>query len=181
MKLIFRILGAAVLVLALTGPASATTINYTLTNLGNNTYRYDYVVTGWQPTEDFLCVYFPSLFPTNWSDYTELSASIPTGWWEDPYLSTEWSDWEFYVPPTTTSANFSLAFNYGGSLQLGDQYFEIYSAQVGELPVLVESGVTTDPPVLGGPPAAVPEPITLLLVGTSLIGVGFVARRRPQR
>ena len=153
MKLVFRILGAAVLVLALTGPASATTINYTLTNLGNDTYRYDYAVTDWDPGSNALCIYFPTVVSFVWDQYSAVSVTIPGGWGVWTYLQDPASDVEYLVPRSTTSASLAVTFLYTGTLALGDQEFEVYNALDGQPAVLTESGVTADQPVPGGLPA----------------------------
>ena len=167
-------LGAVALALW-TSPARAQSIDYSVTSLGANQWRYDYLIDNSHPGPSFdeATVYFDVV-----SDTSLALAASPAGW--DPlviqpdvaipadgYLDV--IDLGGAVPAGSSVAGFSVTFQSLAAVSPGAQRFELYDSSSF---ALLGSGLT----VALGSVALVPEPetIALLLGGMAAL----VVRRR---
>jgi hypothetical protein len=179
MKRILTIVFGLVLVLGMALPAAATEILYTLTDLGSGNWEYDYTVSNTQlavPLGDFV-VYFPDVASSSYLDYTLISSTEPTGW--TGFLSQpsaidlggyyEAYNWSTPIGVGATLSGFSVQFHYAGTAELGSQYFEVYDENL----ALVDSDYTK----AGGGPPVVPEPSTIILLGSGIAGLGMARKK----
>lgn len=161
-----------------TAPAHAITVQYQLTSLGADQYRYDYAIVndgslGSGVAVELLDIYFdPAL-------YDEASLAITTS----APLSNDWDENIFGSAPLVPAAydlyalaggvadgetlgGFSVAFTWiGGGVGPVAQGFDIYDPSTFDL---LESGNTT----------VVPVPGAAWLMMSGLLGMIGVARRR---
>jgi hypothetical protein len=173
--------------LLLANPAKAIIIDYDLTSLGGNSYRYDYTVTnddllGAGVAIDWFAILFDPVF------YDENSLAIVT---QDPPAS----DWDELILASGVSvpaaydvfalaggiavgasvSGFAVQFNWLGAGLPGVQDVEVYRFEDDDSISLLETG-TTRPVSL-----TVPEPGTLaLLFLGAVVASATWLRRRPR-
>jgi hypothetical protein len=144
----------------------ATTITYSVTNIGAGSFQYDYSVQGFSFTANQgFQIFFPyastdSLVPLSGfsTDWDILVAQPDTGLPADGFY-----DALALVNNPSLSGLFSVTFNKLGSGTPGAQYFEIYDSNYDVL----DSGYTQ----------GVPEPGLMALLGIGLASV-LIARRK---
>lgn len=161
---------------ATSGSALATTIQYELSFLGSDIYRYDYTVIndgslGVGVPIEGIDIYFDAAL------YDELSLvpDGPTGW--DPMIIYSTPDLpalydiialspEYGIQDGSYLSGFSVEFKWLGGPEIpGTQPFEIYSLD--NLSVL-DNGQTTNP---------VPEPGTMALLALGLFTMKFIRKK----
>jgi hypothetical protein len=172
---------SCLLVSALSGQANATIIEFEVTQVATNQWRYDYFVTN-----DSLAGSIDEL--TIWFDlgqYSNLtSASSPSGWdplavQPDPLLPDD----GFFdvlalgsgVAPGQSLGGFSVLFDWLGTGVPGAQLFEVIDPET----FLATDSGSTRPRVVTPPVTSVPEPGTLGLLGCGLLALAFARRHRP--
>jgi len=168
----------------------AITIDYSLTDLGGATYRYDYKVTnngslfGGAHVKLFDIAFDTSLYDE--LSLTPVSGSAITANWSEIFLaSTPGVPAQYDVLALgdgigvgSSVSGFSVQFDWlGAAAGPGVQEFTIFDA---DSFALLETGLTSlyvqPPPVdPGGPP--VPEPSTMILTAIGLAGIGLARRR----
>lgn len=163
-------------------------IDFTATNLGGSTYRYDYLVSGGPLSEDpaYIDIVFPfSLFEnlTNATPGFPATDVLPP----IPAFSSNGS-FILYLNSATVYTNQPFAIEVdliaGQSLPPSQQFF-VYSGTVFDadlqfdLPVLVQEGETKARVVVDPEPPTgeIPEPSTTLLLS---LGLGALLLRRRQ-
>lgn len=162
--------------LLLANPAKAIIIDYDLTSLGGDSYRYDYTVTNdgslgaGVALEWFAILFDPALYDE--SSLSIVTPDPPASDWDELILGSGLLVDAAYdvlalaggVAPGDLVSGFAVEFTWIGAGTPGAQVFEIYDRQT--LAVL-ETGLT-----------AVPEPSTLALLLLSLPAIAVAAKRR---
>ncbi|MBC7957405.1 MAG: hypothetical protein H7Y33_16245 [Cytophagales bacterium] len=163
------------LALACASTAQAAMVEYSLTALGGNVWRYDYTLSNTGPAVSFdeFTVYFdqPGIAGIT-------AAATPAGWSSivvqpDPILP----DAGFFdalslagsVPAGGVISGFSVAFSYLAGLTPGTQRFDLVTSEPFQT---VFSGITSAAPS----PVPLPVPAALLLVGLAAGAFGSHAR-----
>ena len=169
----FRACGACVAIILLSTQAVAGTvsIDYNLTGLGGNVYRYNYTVhnNGPGPIQLFDIFFDPALYQE--SSLSVVTPSPLSSQWSEIFLSSlpgipaafDAMALNGGIPAENTVSGFAVQFNWLGQGVPGSQPFEIQD------PVsfaVLQSGATA------------PEPAAVWMLG---IGLGYVARRAWQK
>lgn len=164
---------------AFTGAAHAQSVEYSITSLGGNHWRYDYTIDNPHPgaTFDEITVYFDLTKATSL-----VLAASPTGWDAlliqpdlaipaDGYLDVINLDGP--VAPGASVSGFSTTFTSLVADSPGAQRFELYDSSTF---ALLGSGMTTPiAPVLGVPE---PQTVALMLAGLLVLGLRRAKRKR---
>jgi hypothetical protein len=158
------------------GSAHASAIQYDLTNLGGNSWQYDYYFSGPINAQQGFRVYFDF-------DASNLQVLPPaTPGWDplvtnpDPVLTSLGTyDALALVNSPAFSGPFRVSFLWSGAGAPGSQNFDVYTLDASGFPDPFETGVTT-PRTVTPPP--VPEPSTFLLVATGIAAVRKLRRKR---
>ena len=180
MKHLFLAFHACLLGLFLATPAHAIAIQYDLTALGGNGYRYDYMITNdgslgaGIPVELFDIYFDPAL-------YLESSLNIVTPGplmlsWDETILSSGVlvpAAYDAYalnggIADGSFATGFAVAFEWLGLGLPGEQVFDIFNPTTF---ALLETGTTRA--------LAIPLPGTLPLLGVGIVAMLW-ARRRTQ-
>jgi hypothetical protein len=159
-------------VIAGMSPARATVIEYELTSLGGDQWRYDYFVHNdtLGTSLDWFSLFF------DLGDYEDLSGEIaPLGWdpliqQPDPGLPDD-GIFDLFastggIAAGATESGFSIVFRWLGGATPGSQRFDVIGLDPG---APLESGIT-----VRRPGAAVNEPRSLAL---ALLGLGLRRQR----
>lgn len=163
---------AGVALCAFAGSAQAAYIEYTTTDLGGGTWRYDYTV-GQEADQAFDIEEFAIFFDLGLHSNLSLFSS-PLDWdglvaQPDPWLPdggfADWLALGAGIVPGSSLGGFSVSFTWLGLGTPGPQAFDIIDPSSFEV---LRSGVTTP----------VPEPGTLGLLGLGMAGVAWVRRRQ---
>ncbi len=167
--------------LSVTSNASATLIEYTATNLGGNTWQYEYTLTNDTlgfAIEEFTIFFDVGLFanigtsgfgaPTLWDPLVvqpEPGLPVPSDGFYDALALGEG------IAPGATLGGFFVSFDYFGSGTPGDQFWNVVDPQTF---ATLDEGTTF---TTGVPPTPVMEPpvIGLMLGGWLLVAA---TRRR---
>jgi hypothetical protein len=159
------------------GGASAATVDFEVTSLGGNEYRYSYSFTGFALTEnEEIDIRFnPALFgalsngaaPPDF-DLLVLQPNNPPGAFGDYSLLA-------LIDNPSMDGSFTIDVVYLGAGTPGAQPYSInqYDA-TGTLTSTTPGGVTVDA-------SAVPEPATFVLVGGAVLAVSLIRIRRSLR
>lgn len=160
----------------------AISIEYSLTSLGGSAYQYDYWVTNDGSLGAGVGVnLFDIAFDISLYEETSLTIESP------PAMAADWMESILFGAPgvpavydayalgsgiLTSESGFAVQFNWLGAATLpGAQAFTIYDPNTFDI---LEEGITT---LQKTQISSVPEPGTIVLVGTGLIGLGFFRRR----
>ena len=171
MKTRYMLAGVTCLFLTSMQPATATSINYDVSNITGNTWEYTYTVNN--DTLGFDIDEFTVYF--DFGLYESLSATATPASWDplmvepDNFLSND----GFYdalalsggITPGSSLGSYSVRFNYLGAGAPGSQRFEIVDPFTFDV---LDSGQTN----------LVPVPAAVWLFGSGLIGLIVVARRK---
>ena len=152
--------------------ADPLSVTYVAAEISGDEWQYDYTLSGTLAAGDDLAIYFPlatssalSDLQTGGSDWTTLAFQ------PDPALP---ADGEFdilaNVDNPSLAPTFSIQFVFSGTNSPGPQNFVLYDPNFD----IVTSGVTQS----AGEPSPVPEPATLVLLGSGLFVMAGVRRRR---
>ncbi len=177
-KLLVRwIRGLLLAGLACVSTAQAAMVEYSLTALGGDVWRYDYSLSNIGPAESFdeLTVYFDA------PGITGITAvATPAGWSSlvvqpDPVLP----DAGFFdalnlsgvVPAGSVISGFSVSFSYLAGLIPGAQRFELVISEPFQT---VQSGITSAAPSA----VPLPAPAALILLGLGVGALGSRARAK---
>ena len=174
MKCVKLLLACSVLGFAL--PGQANPIFYEVTNLGGNTWRYDYTLGNEtaDPIDSFTVFFALNVFenlavlssPASWDSFVaQPDPFLP----DDGFFDT--FDLTFFgVNPGETLSGFSVGFDFLGVGTPGSQPFDVNPFGT------ISSGVTRLGS--GGDPTPVPAPSTLILL---VLGLGCLLVRRLRR
>ena len=170
------------------GALNASTITFTLTNLGSNNFRYDYTVVSFAPvatgTNILLDIFFPKVTDPDRNNDSFTSAATPTGWTADwiPPSSPNLSGFiEFGgITGAVPLSGLSVDFHHTGTVPLDRQAYVIINAEdfeflVGDPEDPAETPFTTPAQT---PPGAVPEPSSLILLATGVVGLLALGLKR---
>lgn len=170
----FAILG---LIIGVSKVVYATSIIYATSNLGGESWEYTYSVTNntlLSDIEEFTIFFDYGLFDN-------LTVTTPLADWDEfavnPDLIFGVPDDGFYdalamvsgIAPGATKTDFSVSFDWLGSGSPGAQSFEIVDSTTFDI---LDSGKTAPAS------APVPEPSTLLLLASGLIGLNLFSKKR---
>ncbi len=156
--------------------AEAAGIQYSLTALGSDVWRYDYTLNNTGPSLSFdeFTIFFDLpgvvsidsfVVPVGWDPLTiQPDAGLPASGFVDAIRTAG-------PVPTGSFSGFSAEFHYAPGLTPAAQMFQLLLAANFE--VIVE-GVTTKIPIV----TPVPEPGTYALMLSGLGVLGWAARRR---
>ena len=183
---------AVALILGTAGIAGATRILYTATDNGGGNYTLDLEVVNDTLGEEigWFSVFFgdtaDGLNFENWDQYTNLDpddwGTTQAGTWEAYSFEPSAIDLpaQFNADATTTGigvgaslAGFSVTFDWTGVGSLGDFYFE-----VGEFDSFGDYVWLDDGYMELADSQPVPEPATILLVATGMLGLGVIRKRK---
>jgi hypothetical protein len=179
-KKLFKMLGTGMLLLGLSGTAQAIQIDYSASDLadtttGSDLWQYTYSISDHTFNEfEGFQVFF------DYGLYEDIIPQNSPGDWDviswDPDLILGAPDDGVYdgmalAPNASLSDNFIVTFSWLGNDMPGSQYFEIYNDAFD----VVEFGQTA-------PAAApVPEPATLALMGTGLVGLAGMRKKQKAK
>ncbi len=170
MKKILTLSIAAVLFIGITTTANATTINYDVSNLGGNTWEYNYTVQNDSMAGDIeeFTIWF------DYALYDNLVVTSPLLNWDEIVIQPDTfiPDDGFYdalalssgIAPGASETGYSVSFDWLGTGAPGSQLFEIIDANTFDI---IDSGNTS----------AVPEPSTFLLIGAGLMGMALIRKK----
>lgn len=180
LKVLFFILIVAAVFSLSNGVVWATTSAqalFTETNLGGGLWEYDYTL--YNTSDPGYDLYDFTLYLAPAVTFTNIPWPFPPGWGPpftgsgDPLIPLssfiEWSP-DFGGGAEITPGGSLSGFSFQVSYQAGDLPFDVYFTYPSGEPVLY-SGTTAAS-------SAVPEPGTLILLGSGLAGVGFFRRKR---
>lgn len=163
----------------LMGPVTslhATSISFTVSSLGSNTYEYTYTVIN--DTLASAIGEFTVFF--DFGLYENLTVTTPVAGWDEiavnPDLVFGVPDVGFYdaqalmagIAPGSTVNNFSVRFDWLGAATPGAQFFEVIEPTTS---VVLDAGTTIPADI------PIPEPGTLLLFTTGLFALAFIRVR----
>ena len=175
--------------------AEAVTIDYTLTNTGDESWQYDYKIIN--NSDDYLhgfSIYFDERYKNldlvvGFASWDELEPGFGVwqdDWmtvWGDPYIwGSGWKDGEISMlnlaaglAPGEILEGLSIVFDWFGLSETpGRQLFELFDANFDSLDIFGYTSTSAAPPV-------VPEPQTFMLFGTGLIGLAAYYRRNRKQ
>lgn len=176
-KLWARSLGGLLFVcLACASTAQAAMVEYSLTALGGDVWRYDYSLSNIGPAENFdeFTVYFDAPGVTGIT-----AVATPAGWSSlvvqpDPLLPDaglfDALNLSGVVPAGSVISGFSVSFSYLAGLMPGAQRFDLVISEPFQT---VVSGVTSATPS----PVPLPAPAALMLLGLGALASRARARK----
>ena len=172
----FRAIQFFAVAILLSSTAHADLVQYQVTSLGANTWRYDYTINNTTPSAGFdeLTIYFDP------SKYSLLNSPVAPAGWDPLVIQPDTgipADGYFDVlnlggllADGASFTGFSIEFTYLLNGTPGSQSYDLYDSSDF---ILVGSGRTT-----GAPTNDVPEPDTLALMLLGVGCIGFMRRRQ---
>ena len=163
--------------------ARATTITYNATNIGGNTWEYDYTVfndsLGFD-IEQFTIYFSPDLYeslivgdaPAGWDPLEVQPQNDP---FDDGFYDALALSLDVAIAPGESLGGFFVSFIYLGLGAPGSQFFEIIGIDFDTFDLIaLDSGETI-------PASVVPVPASVWLFGAALVGLVGFARRQSKK
>lgn len=186
MKSFFRLASALLLIVCVVQTAGAAIIDYDLSNITGDRWRYDYTIFN-DTQHDISSIFiafdygqydnlelmsWPAEWPSNWEELGNVGVYDPDRLLGEGALYAYMPDLDLFLPGYSLS--FSVEFDWvAAGTPMGEQFFAMF-ADGGWTPV--DSGYTP-----GGEPETVPEPQTFMLLGTGLLGLAAYYNRNRKR
>lgn len=147
-------------------------VTYTATQISGSEWQYNYQLTGSFVSGDDLAVYFPLATSSNLVDLATGGTDWTTFVFQpDPNLPADGEyDMVATIDNPSLAPSFDVQFDYSGTGSPGPQEFTLYDPNFN----MLANGETAP----ASSPSPIPEPGSLLLLGSGLLGLSVYAKRR---
>ncbi len=152
--------------------ADPISVTFTATQISGSEWQYDYQLAGSFLSGDDLAVYFPLATSLNLVDLGTGGTDWTTFVFQpDPNLPADGEyDMLATIDNPSLTVSFDVQFQYLGTGSPGPQEFTLYDPNFN----ILDNGET----VPASSPSPVPEPASLLLLGSGLLGMSAYVKRR---